>query len=161
MQIVIAITTEKGLIACSANGEATNGATDEPTATVWFNGEDVEHIRKPYPQVRQEALAQRGQANPAEIPAELKSLYKFWSGLLVRHFNANVYDEFRSLSLDDASHNRYGLQCLLNFYKTLFDDNTEKPWLQARSAPEIFQLHYQQACNLDQQPGLVLEPKTI
>jgi len=135
---------------------------NELTEFVWFNEETVEApVTKPYPQVRQEALAQRGLASPGEMPAKLKSLYKFWSGMLVRHFNANVYDEFRSLSLEDAPHDHYGLQCLLNFYKKLFDGNTEKPWLAGRSLPEIFQLHYQQAFNSDQQPGLAAEPKAI
>ena len=68
MQIVIAITTEKGLIACSANGEATNGVTNELTAPVWFNEAVEAPIQKPYHEVRQEALAQHGQSGPAETP---------------------------------------------------------------------------------------------
>jgi la-related protein 1 len=83
----------------------------------------------------------------------MQKLYNFWSQMLLNDFNAKVYQEFRDLALEDASHeapSTSGLKSLVEFYeKLLLETNTRKPWPQDRAVPEIFTAHMNEAVELD------------
>ncbi|KAM7190371.1 La-related protein 1A [Naviculisporaceae sp. PSN 640] len=136
----------------SNNGEPTPSET--PT---WFKNEPIETaVKRPYSQVKQAALAQRQQANAGETPEQMRGLYKFWSQLLIQNFNARLYQEFRSLSLEDADQDKlFGLRYLLDFLNNLYNDQVKKPWLQTPIIPEVFQLHLQEANDIHTRKGPV------
>lgn len=151
MQPSDAPTVTQPLIITNSSVDASNAVPPSPQTPTWFKGEPSEApVQRPYVKVKQAALAQRKQANAGETPEEMRNLYEFWSKFLLDKFNAKIYDEFRSLSLEDAGQDNFtGLRHLLDFFKNLFDANVQKPWLQPHNVPEVFQQHYQEAFDLD------------
>lgn len=128
------------------NGEDESGSGEPSSHTANSGGQ-------PYNEIRRAALQRRRAAQPGETPALMRQLYQFWSEMLLRDFNSNVYTEFRELAMQDVSQevpSRYGLRQLLDFYeKLLLDSEGQKPWPQGRAIPGIFQLHFQEALAYD------------
>ncbi|KAL2159138.1 hypothetical protein VTH06DRAFT_2570 [Thermothelomyces fergusii] len=159
----------------AANSQKASGSTSGETGVapinqgdqsergiVWVDAQasastNEQRDRKPYLEIRKTALEQRQSAKAGETPKEMQKLYRFWSQMLLKDFNAKVYQEFRDLALEDARQeipSTLGLKCLLEFYdKLLLKTNTRKPWPQDRAVPEIFTSHMNEAVELDKKLG--------
>lgn len=77
--------------------------------------------KETYVNMHDRAVEQRRQANPGEVPVDMKRLYRFWGHLLETNFNPALYKEFRRFALEDAgakNPSRVGLSHLLQYYKT-------------------------------------------
>ncbi|KAK0656065.1 hypothetical protein B0T16DRAFT_384832 [Cercophora newfieldiana] len=110
-------------------------------------------VGQPYNEIRQAALEARKNAQPGETPASMRNLYRFWSQMLPKDFNSGVYTEFRDLAIADVNASTpalCGVKHLLEFYrKLIYDTDGRKPWPQGRAMPGIFQLHYNEALELE------------
>ena len=71
-----------------------------------------------YTKFRQDALHARALTSIGQCHRDMEILFQFWSHFLIRNFNANMYNEFKHLALEDA-HDRdtiVGLRNLIHFY---------------------------------------------
>ncbi|KAK3383870.1 hypothetical protein B0T24DRAFT_66302 [Lasiosphaeria ovina] len=137
----------------TANTQSSAQSTQTAVEVVWIDEQRAGNTtknteRQPYTQIRQAALDQRRNAVPGETPREMQKLYEFWSRLLLKDFNAKIYEEFKELALADASApvpTKYGLKYLIKFYDNLLNGGAQKPWPQGQATPAILKVHYNEA----------------
>ena len=93
---------------------------------------------EPYLAFRCDALREREQAPSGKLLSNMQNLYHFWSHFLVRNFNNPMYEEFRTLAIDDASTRAspMGMQSLMQYYdeallghRTILEDNIARHYV--------------------------------
>ncbi|KAL7272182.1 hypothetical protein RUND412_005030 [Rhizina undulata] len=91
----------------------------------WFVSADAQKVQesqdvlvhKPYTHFRNQSLKQREVSGPGKT-RDMVTLYKFWAHFLPKRFNGIMYNEFKTLSLQDAEvFARVGLEYLFQFYE--------------------------------------------
>ncbi|OLN92877.1 La-related protein 1 [Colletotrichum chlorophyti] len=83
----------------------------------------------PYPEFRIRALSKRQNGLAGEIPGDMVSLYRFWSHFLARHFDLEMFEEFRACAMADArgrTANTAGLRNLIAYYEAILQ-KVERP----------------------------------
>lgn len=103
--------------------------TDKATTSPTYKRLDGTHAQvsdgynfETYVDVHNRAVEQRRLAQPGQVPADMKRLYKFWAHYLATKFNPSMYNEFRRLALEDAAAeipSKFGLNNLLQFYRVV------------------------------------------
>ncbi|GJC86892.1 La-related protein 1B [Colletotrichum liriopes] len=76
----------------------------------------------PYPEFRTRALSKRRDALAGEVPGDMISLYRFWSHFLARHFDLEMFEEFRACAVADATGETVdttGLENLIAYYEAI------------------------------------------
>jgi la-related protein 1 len=112
----------------------------------WVKGKDSPANELPqdtssdlYVNIHSKALQERSAAALRTCPYDMVVLYQFWSHFLVRNFNTTMYNDFRSLALDDKERgNDTGLSNLIKFYEACF--YSLKIQMRARVARHYVQL---------------------
>ena len=129
----------------NTNGHSADGSAEakDPSKTA----------ARPYHEIKAKAFEKRRNGQPGETPVLMQNLYHFWSEMLLKDFNSNVYREFRDYAYQDAQQHvpaMVGMQNLLAFYeKLLHQTEGQKPWPKDRVIPEIFTLHFQEAAEVN------------
>ncbi|KAI9928734.1 hypothetical protein ASPWEDRAFT_343257 [Aspergillus wentii DTO 134E9] len=85
-------------------------------------------VHESYNVFRKRALEKRN-LTAAQGDRDMDVLYQFWSHFLVQNFNAQMYNDFRSLALDDISarYASYGFNRFIHFYGASLSSNKVLP----------------------------------
>lgn len=105
--------------------------------------------KESYAKMHDRAVEQRRQAKSGEVPVDMKRLYQFWSHLLEKNFNPDLYKEFRRFSLEDAgaeNPSKVGLGLLLQYYKTMLSQRHGGGlWAAEHPIYQVLQQHLESA----------------
>lgn len=100
---------------------------EDPWPTLWDGKQGTQPslplssdvlVHEPYSVFRKRVLYERKLTPNQDDDREMDVLYEFWSHFLVQNFNAQMYNEFKSLALDDLSSRNAssGFNRLIRFY---------------------------------------------